>query len=134
MKISYAKLKKLGACESQRDLFRTLFGSGLVEITLALCQKHAQQFDWNWCASNLLPEDKRADYNAKRAPLLADYNAKRAPLLADYNAKRAPLDADYNAKRAPLRADYDALDAEVLAYILSVMPDCAWDGQQLKGT
>ena len=49
----------------------------------------------------------------------------RATLDADYKAKRAPLDADYKAKRAPL-------DAEILAYIKTHIPDCAWDGKELN--
>ena len=61
--------------------------------------------------------------------------AKLAPLDAAYEAKRAPLDADYAAKRAPLYADYEAkvapLYAEILAYIKSNIPDCAWDGKTL---
>ena len=79
-----------------------------------------------------------ADVCAKRAPLSADWRAKRAPFDADYQAKRAPLDADYQAKYAPLDADYQAkcapLDAEVLAYVRSVVPDCAWTGTKLEGT
>ena len=108
--------------------------------------------------------DKRAplyaDYKAKRAPLDADWQAKCDALYAnwqakcdalyanwqakcdalyaDYEAKRAPLDADYEAKCAPLDADWRAkraaLDAGVLAYIRSVMPDCAWNGKKLTGT
>ena len=74
----------------------------------------------------------------KRAPLYADYKAKRAPLDADWQAKRASLDPDYEAKRAALDPDYEAkraaLYAEVLAYIRSVMPDCAWNGRKLTGT
>ena len=54
----------------------------------------------------------------------SNYEAKRAPLYADYKAKRAPLYADYEAKRA-------ALDAEILAYIKSNIPDCAWNGKKL---
>ena len=76
-----------------------------------------------------------ADYKAKRAPLYADYEAKRTALRVDYKAKLAPLYADYKAKRAPLYADYVAarapLDAEILAYIKTEIPDCAWDGHQL---
>ena len=60
----------------------------------------------------------------KCAPLDADYEARRAPLDADYKARRAPLYADYEAKRAPL-------DAEILAYIKSNIPDCAWNGKTL---
>ena len=61
---------------------------------------------------------------AKRAALDADYEAKCVALYADYEAKFAPLAADYAAKRAPL-------DAEILAYIKSNMPDCAWNGKTL---
>ena len=72
-----------------------------------------------------------ADYKAKCATLYADYKARRAPLDADYKAGRAPLYADYKARRAPLDADYEArcdtLDAEILTYIRSHIPDCAWD-------
>src|SRR3990167_10447459 len=50
--------------------------------------------------------------------------AKRALLRADYEAKRALLRADYEAKRAPL-------DAEILTYIRTHIPDCTWDGTQL---
>ena len=50
--------------------------------------------------------------------------AKLAPLDAAYEAKLAPLDADYAAKRAPL-------NAEILAYIKSNIPDCAWNGKTL---
>ena len=74
----------------------------------------------------------------KRALLDADYEAKRTPLDADYAAKRAPLDADYAAEYAPLYADYAAkralLDVEILAYIKSNIPDCAWDGETLVFT
>ena len=47
-----------------------------------------------------------------------NYLAQRASLDADYQAKR--LYADYQAKRA-------ALDAELLVYVRSVNPACAWD-------
>jgi hypothetical protein len=79
-----------------------------------------------------------ADYRVKRAPLYADYRAKCALLCADHKAKCAPLDADFEAKRAPLDADSRAkrasLDAEILAYIKSNIPDCAWDGETLVFT
>ena len=61
---------------------------------------------------------------AKCAPLDAYYENQRAVLYADYKAKRAPLYADYKAKRA-------VLYAEILVYIKSNMPDCAWNGKTL---
>ena len=50
--------------------------------------------------------------------------AKLAPLYADYEANLAPLNADYEANLAPL-------NAEILAYIKSNIPDCAWNGKTL---
>ena len=72
---------------------------------------------------------------AKIAALFADYEAKIAALFADYDAKIAALFADYVAKIAALVADYDAkraaLVAEILKYIKTHIPDCAWDGKTL---
>lgn len=50
--------------------------------------------------------------------------AKWAALYADYDAKWAALYADYNAKRTPL-------DAEIMTYIKTKIPDCAWNGKTL---
>lgn len=50
--------------------------------------------------------------------------AKRVTLWADYEAKRDTLYADYKAKRDPL-------EAEILAYIKTHIPDCAWNGKTL---
>ena len=76
-----------------------------------------------------------ADYKAKCDALDADYKAKLAVLDADHRAKCAPLYAHHRAKCAPLDADYEAklavLDAEILVYIKSNMPDCAWNGKTL---
>ena len=44
--------------------------------------------------------------------------------LSECWAKRDALDAYYRAKRAPL-------DAEILSYIKSHIPDCAWNGSEL---
>mgnify|MGYP003395992170 CR=1 FL=1 len=46
------------------------------------------------------------------------------PAVCPAITKCATLDADYKTKRAPL-------DAEILAYIKTKIPDCAWDGQTL---
>ena len=45
-------------------------------------------------------------------------------LYAAYLARFGSLYATYRAKR-------DALDAEILAYIKSNIPDCAWNGKTL---
>ena len=50
--------------------------------------------------------------------------AKIDALYAAYLAKLDALYATYTVKR-------DALDAEILAYIKSNIPDCAWNGKKL---
>jgi hypothetical protein len=73
---------------------------------------------------------------AKRDALDAGYQALRlhnmvylgtiAVVCAELDALDAELDA--------LDAKCDALDAEILAYVRSVMPDCAWNGTKLGGS
>jgi hypothetical protein len=102
IKVSAAILRRMAACKEQVDVFHTIFGTATVSITETLCVEHANKFNWDWAANNLLPAPLYADYKAKITPLYADYEAKRAPLDADYRAKIAPLYADYKAKIAPL--------------------------------
>jgi len=124
MKTPISTLVKLGACHDALAWCRTNSMPDL-ETAWLKCPR-GEWMEWLAAKRNVDPA-KLADYEAKRAPLDADYEAKRAPLDADYEAKCAPLDADWRAKRA-------ALDAGVLAYIRSVMPDCAWNGKKLTGT
>ena len=116
-RIAYVKANK-----PEREVALRLHNMVYLGVIASTCAKRAALY---------------ADYGAKRAALYADWQAKRAPLYADWQAKRAPLYADYEAKRAALYADWQAkrasLDAEVLAYIRSVMPDCAWNGKKLTG-
>ena len=80
-----------------------------------------------------------ADYKAKRDALDAHRRAKCDALDAHRRAKCDALDAqlaaDHRAKCDALDADYEAklavLDAEILVYIKSNMPDCAWNGKTL---
>ena len=53
MKVTLKQLKRLKACKDQYDLFAALGLDG-VKITEELCIKHAQDFDWDWAAHNLL--------------------------------------------------------------------------------
>ena len=53
-----------------------------------------------------------------------DYLASHDALYTTYEAKHDALYAAYTVKR-------DALDAEILAYIKSNIPDCAWNGKTL---
>ena len=76
-----------------------------------------------------------ADYGAKRDALAVDYGAKCAALAVDYETKYDALFADHRAKLVPFDADYRArrvpFDKEIRDYILSHIPDCAWNGETL---
>jgi hypothetical protein len=82
-------------------------------------------------AANKLLDDQ---YVAAIKPLLDQYYAARKPLDDQYNAARKPLDDQYNAAIKALH-QYDAsckpLDAEILAYIRTHIPDFPWDGKEL---
>lgn len=60
-KLTLATLKCKGACDRQRVLFRTLFGTS-VEVTEALCVEHAEAFSWGWSSATLLTDPARAEY------------------------------------------------------------------------
>ena len=77
-----------------------------------------------------------ADYKIKRVMMDGAYMVDRDALYATYKmAKLDALYATYRAKRDALYITYeakrDALDAEILAYIKSNIPDCAWNGKTL---
>ena len=57
--------------------------------------------------------------------------AKCDALHADYEAECDALYADRDALYADHRAKLGVLDAEILGYIKSNMPDCAWNGKTL---
>ena len=51
--VSIRKLKLLGACTQQVELFHQLFGDRCT-VSVDLCVAHAAQFDWSWAAQKLL--------------------------------------------------------------------------------
>ena len=77
MKITLAQLKKLGAREDQVALFLKYFGEE-VEATEALCVKHAQKFNWNWAANNLLSAPAQQAYNEAMASAQQAYDEAMA--------------------------------------------------------
>jgi hypothetical protein len=145
-KLTLKTLIAKGACKDQVELFKAAFG-GRVDVTVALCVKHAGQFDWSWAARNLLSEAGRTDYDRARAPAWADYeraiveasadydsatveasivyHRATAPAWAEYNRAMAVARAGYNRARAPAWADYDRARAVAFAtlYIQEVMTD-----------
>ncbi len=74
-------------------------------------------------------------YRAQRKPLDDAYWAQRKSMEDAYRAQRNPLDDAYWAQRNPLddayRAQCKPLEDEILSYIRSEIPDCAWNGKEL---
>ena len=117
MKIAVKQLRALGACAEQVEMFECLFGAS-VEVTEALCVKHAQDFGvgaWDWAAGHLLSPSALAEYDAATAPARATYEAARAPARAEYDAARATAWATYEAATATTWAEYDAARAPAWA-------------------
>ena len=97
--ITLRQLDAKGACQDQRDKFKEIFGSQ-VEVTLDLCIKHAQDFDFNWAANYLLSSTAWAEYERVRASARAEYARVTAPARAEYERVRAPARAEYERVRA----------------------------------
>ena len=64
-----------------------------------------------------------------------DYDTNIQSLCDDYITKRQSLRNDYTTKIQYLREDCDtkiqSLDDEILVYIKTHIPDCAWNGETL---
>jgi hypothetical protein len=69
------------ACVGQRAIFMHLFGAS-VQVSVKLAEKHAQDFDFDWAARNLLSRAGLEKYEKARLALWADYDKARAPLFA----------------------------------------------------
>jgi hypothetical protein len=103
-----------GACESQRDKFKKLFGKSVM-VTEELAIKHAQDFDWSWAAKYLLSEPARAEYERVRAPALAVYNNVLTAAWAEYSRATEPAWAEYSRAIATALEEYDKANATARA-------------------
>ena len=70
-KITANELRKAKACAKQVEKFEHLFPDGVVP-TVELCKEHADSFDWDWAAQNLLSPKGLAQYDAARAQAWAE--------------------------------------------------------------
>ena len=94
MRITSEFLRSKGACENQVKLFESLSGDSL-ELTEALCVEHANKFDWEWAARNLLSDAAWAEYERVCAPARAEYVRVRDAARAEYERVRDPAWAEY---------------------------------------
>ena len=108
--INAARLRALGACSAQVEMFVSLFGEKDMEPTLVLCVEHAAMFDWGW-ARCLLSAPARRAYDEATAPAERAYNEARATAERAYNEATATAWRAYNEAMAPARRAYDEATA-----------------------
>ena len=94
-----SRLVELGACSSQVEKFRELWGDQ-VYVTVPRMVAVADKFDWNWGARRLLSVPAWAEYKRVHAAAWAEYKRVHAPALAEYERVRAPALAEYERVRA----------------------------------
>ena len=94
MKITKALLESKGACNTQVKLFAKLFPRG-VTLTKAICMKHAQEFQWNWAAENLLSNTARAEYVKVTDKARKEYWKIEGLARAEYVKVEGPARAKY---------------------------------------
>jgi hypothetical protein len=74
MILSYYKLFEAGACQYQLNQFQALFGLEPVTVTVALCEQHADKFEWDWAVSQLLPSGMWEEYSKMVYPARVKYS------------------------------------------------------------
>ncbi len=107
-------LKLMNACYGQALLFQELFGDS-VEITPELCIKHANDFDYNWAARNLLSKtgydkyliEKNAAWDKYRSEKNAAWDKFRATGHATSNKYLTEENVALDKYRAERHAAYD---------------------------
>lgn len=94
-KVTLEDLVNRGACHNYRVKFRELFGEE-VEVTVELCVKHAQDFNWNWARDNLLGWGKpRDDFDAIEDPAYQEMTAVTEPAYKEYSKAREKFHAEF---------------------------------------
>lgn len=104
--ITYDQLHKAGACRSQLALFKRKFGQQ-VEVRVETGVSVADQFDWQWAATNLLTATAWAEYDRVRLAAGAEYLRTTEAAWAEYNRALATAWAEYNRVRLAAWAEYD---------------------------
>ena len=131
-KITLAMLRKAGACKQQLDAFKQLFPRG-VEVTVALCLKHAAAFEWRWAARNLLSPSAQAACDEVITTAWVAYIKAEATASATHDkAIGSTWDKEYLADPLAARervatalATYNEADAAALAIYQDAMA-VAW--------
>lgn len=59
--VNEQRLRKLGACGDSRELFAEDFPEG-VEISVEVCEAHANKYDWYWAGENFLSGTEQRNF------------------------------------------------------------------------
>lgn len=118
-KITLEDLVNRGACHNYRVKFRDLFGEE-VEVTVELCVKYAQDFDWNWARDNLLGWGKpRDDFDALEGPAYQEMTDVTDPAYKEYSEAREKFYAELlgtDRSEAPWRTYRDKCQEPLAKY------------------
>ncbi len=80
-------LERVGACVPQRKLFARLAPDGVPLGELeARCVKHADVFNWDWAAYNLLTRASWVEYDIARAAAWDEYDSAMRAAWYEYNS------------------------------------------------
>ena len=109
--INAQMLRDLNACGGQVELFVKLFKEDDVVLTEELCVQHAQDFDFNLAASNLLEASQKAAYEKAIAPHWKAYEKAVAPHWKAYEEAKAPLWEACEKAKAPFLKAYEEAKA-----------------------
>jgi len=96
--ITLAQLKAAGACADALQRFAAAFGES-TPVTPSLACKHADQFDWDWAADNLLSAAAQVEYDQAVKRAQVEYETAAAPARVKYAAAAAPALALLNSPR-----------------------------------
>ena len=116
-------LEAKGACTSQVERFRDLFGDS-VTITPERCVEHAAQFDWSWAAKKLLAPSAYVEYEWVRVTAYAEYTRVCDTADAEYKRARVTAYAEYQRVCDPAYAEYTRVRAETFGRLY-----CAQEAQ-----
>jgi hypothetical protein len=93
MKINTNTLRNLGACSEYRDRMDEVLekeNAGELEISIEICQRYANEFDWMWASDHMLNHDGRTRFSyhitAVNNPLITQYQQESARVQNDFGA------------------------------------------------
>lgn len=113
MKITLEQLRDAHACLEQRLKFEEFFGQE-VEVTPALCEALAEEFDWPWAAKMLLPSVLRKEFYKHDAKEFVEFGNELQRLLNQHATESIDY-STYLDRRLALRRKLSRDHAKLFA-------------------